>query len=387
MRVLVVTGIFPPDFGGPATYVPAIAGVISRDHHIVGVITLSDGPFDDTPFPYRVLRIARCQFWPIRVFKTVALIKRMAREADVAFLNGLMLEGILACKVLSNRSVVMKVVGDLIWEQARRVGCENSMEEFQNRRQSVRWEMLKRLQSWYVNKADRVIVPSKYLMSIVAKWGVSPSRLVVVYNSVCAEESVVVGNGKPCFDMVTVARLVPWKGISELITLAHERGWTLKIIGDGPMRQELEALVKRLQMGRSVKFSGNVSVGRVADEIRDARVFVLNSSYEGLPHVVLEAKAAGVPVVATAVGGTPETIHDAVDGYLVPDGDRESLGDRVHALLVDAELRWRVCKAAHQQLAEQFSFSRMVEETTRVLRDVVEVGSCLPIKQKYSADA
>ncbi len=299
----------------------------------------------------------------------------MAQKADVVFMNGLVLEGSIACKLLSSRPLVVKVVGDLIWEQARRAGVRHSLESFQRISQGLRWEMLKKLQGWYMKRADRVIVPSRYLASIVSKWGVAPERIRVIYNSVRRsskhEESE--HDENPDIDLVTVARLVPWKGLSELITVAFNHGWSLRIVGDGPLRPELEMLVLKLGASQLVSFAGHVPADKVASEIRRGRVFVLNSSYEGLPHVILEAKAAGVPVVATDVGGTSETIQPGINGYLVSWNDQQSLIAHIKNLLADTELRSRIADMGRRQVAESFSSVRMVQEIIGVLSEAAGV--------------
>ena len=115
------------------------------------------------------------------------------------------------------------------------------------------------------------------------------------------------------------------------------------------------------------------SADKVASEIQRGRVFVLNSSYEGLPHVILEAKAAGVPVVATDVGGTSETIQPGINGYLVTWNDQKSLIAPIKTLLADAALRSRIADAGRRQVAESFSSVRMVQEIIGVLSETAGV--------------
>jgi glycosyltransferase involved in cell wall biosynthesis len=375
MKVLVVTGIFPPDHGGPATFVPVIAEALAQRDSLLGVVTLSDVVESEVVFPYRVVRILRGEGRLRRIVRTILLIRALARTADIVFLNGLVLEGVIACKLLSSRPVVVKVVGDLIWEQARRAGVCDSLDAFQDKSQALRWVMLKMLQGWYMQKADRIIVPSRYLARIVSKWGVSPERISVIYNSVQrpVQNEEYESNQKPDVDLVTVARLVPWKGLSELISMAFTHGWSLRIVGDGPLRTELEMLVLKMGASQLVSFAGHVQADKVASEIQRGRVFVLNSSYEGLPHVILEAKAAGVPVVATDVGGTSETIQPGINGYLVTWNDQKSLIAPIKTLLADAALRSRIADAGRRQVAESFSSVRMVQEIIGVLSETAGV--------------
>ncbi len=368
LKLLVVTGIFPPDHGGPASYVPAVSAALAqRDFDVIGVVTLSDSlGHDDSGYPFPVLRLARGESWWRRARRSVAQIRRLARDADVVYLNGQVLEGIVACRLLSRRPVVVKVVGDLIWERARNQKIyPGTLDDFQHAKLPWRWRLLRRLQGWYTSRASAVICPSQYLGNIVAGWNVNPARIRVIHNASRAAGDQ--AESKATFDVVTVARLVPWKGIAELIRIVAERGWSLKIVGDGPLREELEAL--RRELGARVEFTGHVDKHEVPAQIRSGRVFVLNSSYEGLPHIVLEEKLAGVPVIATAAGGTPEVVGAPDAGVLVPVGDAVRLAEEIARLLADASLRERLAAASLRQIAAQFSWERMISDTSRTLAE------------------
>ena len=370
MRVLVVAGIFPPDHGGPASYVPTMArGLMQRGHEISAVITLSDRlNHDDRHYGFPVVRLPRRRFRLLRWMQTILEIARRERKADVIYLNGLVLEGILAAKLFGRRPVVIKVVGDLIWEKARNRGATLlELDAFQSARLPLRWHLLHRLQAWYTAQADAVITPSRYLARIVANWGADDARIHIVYNAATLLPTTPFNSGN--YDLVTVARLVPWKGLADLIEVAGDLNLRLRIVGDGPLRSELEALAQ--QRGAQVSFAGHVARDQIPDEIRSARLFVLNSSYEGLPHIVLEAKAAGVAVLASAAGGTPETIHHGVDGWLVPVNDKAALAAGIKRLLCDDEVRAGLAQAGLRQLAEQFTFSAQMDATAGIL-----VGVC-----------
>ena len=371
MRILVVTGIFPPDHGGPASYVPTIArGLMLQGHEIAAVITLSDRlNHDDRHYGFPVVRLLRLRFRPLRWVQTVLEIARLARQADVIYLNGLVLEGILAAKFFGRRPTVVKVVGDLIWEKARNSGATRlELDAFQTARLPLRWHLLRRLQAWYTAQADAVITPSRYLARLVANWGVNEARIHIVYNAVTLPPATPSNAGS--YDLVTVARLVPWKGLADLIEVAGDLGLRLRIVGDGPLRGELEILAQ--QRGAQVSFAGHVARDQIPDEIRSARLFVLNSSYEGLPHIVLEAKAAGVAVLASAAGGTPETIHHGVDGWLVPVNDKAALVAGIQRLLSDDGARADLAQAGFRQVAEQFTFSVQIDATAAVLAGVMK---------------
>lgn len=366
MRVLFVTGVFPPDLGGPARYVPAIAGELqARGHDIVSVVTLSDRlDHDDGVYPFPVLRLPRATSRPLRVLRTMWTILRNAMRADVAYLNGLVMEGIVAAKLIARRRTVIKVVGDLIWERARNARATVlDLDAFQAARLPFRWRFLRWLQGWYTARADLVIVPSEYLGSIVRGWGVDPAKVRVIPNAVPLPPAA--DATPPAFDLVTVARLVPWKGVGALIEIAAANGWSLRIVGDGPLLPELQRTAAAT--GGNISFAGQVSPERVCAEIRNARIFVLNSSYEGLPHIVLEAKAAGVPVIAAAASGTREVMHHDVDGLLVPVGDSPALAATIRHLLTDDADRERLRDAGRRQIETEYRYAALVDATEMAL--------------------
>ncbi len=367
-RLLIVTGIFPPDHGGPATYVPAIAAALSASFEIVAVVTGSERTdHDDTRHPFPVIRIARSAGRARRLAQTILLLRRLARRADIVYLNGMVLEGIVACKLLRRRPVAVKVVGDRIWEMARNADAADvAIDAFQIHAGRLKWRLLHRLQSWYMARADRVIVPSRYLGAIVAGWGVPEDRIECVYNAV-KHAPPEAPPPEPAWDIVAVCRLVPWKGLDALIDVAAQRGWRLKVVGDGPLRDRLLKKIRNLDASGHIEISGEVEQRDVVPLMRRARVFVLNSSYEGLPHVVLEAMSAGTPVVATDVGGTGEVVEDGVTGMLIPDGDDDRLEAAIGTLLDDPSLRQSLAAAALDRLSSQFSFANMLSGTAAVL--------------------
>lgn len=371
MKAVIVTGIFPPDTGGPANYVPAFAEALAQEHEVVGVVTLSDSlEHNDNCYTFPVHRIARSGNKLTRRIKTIGVIVDLLARADVVYLNGLVLEGMVASRLIRRRPAVIKVVGDWIWEEARnRNATTLDIDAFQRPGSGrVIWRLLRELQSAYTRAADFVITPSLYLGDLVAGWGVPRERIRVILNAVQAPPPE--RASAPDHDIVTVARLVPWKGIDHLIDVCATGGWSLLVVGDGPQREALET--RAAKIGARVTFVGQVPRPQVAEQIRRARVFVLNSTYEGLPHIVLEAKLAGRPVVATAVGGTPETIHDGIDGYLVPAENDIRLGSALQRLLEDPILRAVIVEAGLRDANARFSFMSMYQRTSAVLQAAID---------------
>jgi glycosyltransferase involved in cell wall biosynthesis len=158
-----------------------------------------------------------------------------------------------------------------------------------------------------------------------------------------------------------VARLAPQKDHATLIEAARlVPGARFAIVGDGELRADLE----RRAQGLPVLFTG--ARDDVPDLLASFDVFAFPSLYEGLCVAVIEAQAAGVPVVATPVGGIRETVVDGETGLLVPPRDPRALAAAIHRLLDDRELACRLADEARRRVGERFSEQRMVEETLRV---------------------
>ena len=176
---------------------------------------------------------------------------------------------------------------------------------------------------------------------------------------------VQVGNLKPQkapLDFVRVAAIVARRLPEARFLLA----------GDGPLRSRAERLAERLGLGDRLAMPGWIDDVPAVLDAADAAV--LTSRHEGLPRAVVEALAAGVPVVATAVDGTPEVVRHGENGFLVPPGDVEALAAGVVRLLEDRALRRRMAAAAPRNL-EAFDIDRMVREQEALYRWILESSS------------
>jgi glycosyltransferase involved in cell wall biosynthesis len=168
--------------------------------------------------------------------------------------------------------------------------------------------------------------------------------------------------------LITVARLVQWKGIGAIIKwISGRRDLRLIVVGDGPERTNLEALAIQTGATERVIFAGSVSRAQALAYLQASDLFVLNSRYEGLPHVVLEAFAVGVPVVATSVGGIPEVVETERNGILVPPERMDLMAEAIDRILSTSGLRKNLVEAGRQTLQEKFSWEVLVGQTEEAL--------------------
>jgi glycosyltransferase involved in cell wall biosynthesis len=180
-------------------------------------------------------------------------------------------------------------------------------------------------------------------------------------------------NGIPVIG--TVGRFVEPKGYPHLLDAmvriqAHLPDVKVLLVGDGVLRRPMEEKAEALGLSDAVIFTG---IRRDVPEILALLdVFVLPSLWEGLPIALLEAMAAGLPVVATRVGGVPEVVVDGVTGLLVPPRDPEALSEAILTLLQDPDLRQKMGQAGQDRVREYFSVERMVKRTENLYASLLK---------------
>jgi glycosyltransferase involved in cell wall biosynthesis len=204
-----------------------------------------------------------------------------------------------------------------------------------------------------------VCVAENELRLGVAAGTCDPARTVVIRNAIDVTGAARARPEDEPATVVSVGRLKYPKDGATLLraaALLSDRDWRLEIVGDGPDREELEALRRALALGENVRFAGGRS--DVPSLLAAAGVFVLSSRSEGLPISVLEAMAAGLPVVASDVGGLREQVVDGETGLLVPAGDPERLADALRSLLDDAPRRAAMGAAGRARAEELFDLPR-----------------------------
>lgn len=166
--------------------------------------------------------------------------------------------------------------------------------------------------------------------------------------------------------LVFVGRLAPAKGLRVLLEAVQSLSRSghricITLIGDGPDRSALEAMARPL--GDVVTFAGALSQEEVAGRLAESDVFVLPSFAEGVPVVLMEAMATGLPTIATRIAGVAELVHDGVSGLLVPPGDAESLGRAIVALSGDPNLRKNMGRSGRELVEDDFN---VVSEAGRI---------------------
>jgi glycosyltransferase involved in cell wall biosynthesis len=248
----------------------------------------------------------------------------------------------------------------------------------------------RRVQRLVCRLADCVLVNAEAIRDKLVEQGYGPGKIIVIRNGITLakfgkrqrnsllREELAMPLDAPL--VVVCSRLNRMKGIQYFLDAANILAGRFPevrflVVGDGENRKELEEYSCRLGLGQRTVFTGFRS--DVPELLSEAAVSVLPSLSEGLSNSLLESMAAGVPVVATRVGGNPEVVEHEVTGLLVPLRDSAALAAAVGRVLDDKDLAASFAQAGIRRVAELFSIERSVRETEHLYQQLVAADGCV----------
>ena len=320
MNILITVGIFPPDIGGPASFVPKISDFLIENGHNVKIICLSEVGNIHTEDHLDVIRIKRSNNLPMRWIKTIYQIVKNGRRSDLIFVNGLGVESAIANLILQ-KQLIRKIVGDPVWERAyNKKRTTESFDDFQNNKHSFLIEVQKLLRNWSINSAEIVITPSDNLKSFVSGIGYS-QKILKINNGVNITDINRANESKADINLIIISRLVVQKNINiviEAMKLLDNKNLKLSIIGEGGEFSKLESAIHDLNLQNQVQLLGKVDNNKISQFLLTADIFIQASDYEGLPHSVLEAINYEVPILSTETGGCKDLLNDGERGFIIP---------------------------------------------------------------------
>ena len=369
MKIVLATPLYPPEIGGPATYVKLLEEGLPGKGIEVEIVKFSE-----------VRHLPKL----IRHYVYYRRVCAAARKADAVLALDPVSVGfpVMWAAKKAEKPFAVKIVGDYAWEQGRqRFGVTDNLDVFvKTQQRSFAVRFLQSIQTRVARSATRIIVPSDYLKSIVTTWGISDEKIEVIYNAVPHDgfDNLVAGERGAALEtvtavsrplIVTAGRLVPWKHIEGVIdAVANIPQASLAIIGEGPEHATLLKRAEEKIPGRFV-FTGTLTHNEVLIVLKAADVCVLNSSYEGLSHLLIEAQSLGVPTVATRVGGNPEVITDNENGILVPVHNTVALTEAIARIVNNSDLRTHLSTHALES-AKRFSIETMLSATASCIKKI-----------------
>jgi glycosyltransferase involved in cell wall biosynthesis len=374
VNVLIVSGIWPPDVGGPASHAPDVARFLAGRGHEVEVVTTADAK--PAAEEFAVHWVSRSLPAGVRHVRGAALVRSRAGRADVVYTTGMFgrsSSGALAAR----RPYVVKLTADPAFERSRRRGLVGGdVDEFQAGGGGAMGFALRQARNFELRRAAYVFCPSAYLRKLVLSWGLPPERVSVLPNPVPLvtevgdRDELRRGFGLNGATLAFAGRLTAQKSLTRALdAVASADGVQLVVAGEGPDRPALELHAAELGISDRITFLGAQPRQRIVELFRAADASILSSSWENFPHTVVEALAVGTPVLAMEAGGVGEVVRDGENGLLVPAGDASALAEAVRRYFADDALRERLRAAAASSVAA-YAPERVFGELEATLRRV-----------------
>ncbi len=403
MNILLATGIYPPESGGPATYTAALAKALSKRGHTVTIVTYGDVPVETKraikteSITENVIYISRKGGVFMRYSRYAKAVYNQAKKADVIFAQGAVSEGVPATLMAKwlGKKICLRIPGDYAWEMGMQIDpstTEASLDKFLTHRHFGRVRIYEWLERWTARSAWSLIAPSQYLKSVIERWGVPTERIEVIKNAVqelpategrsTLRKRFKVENKIVC---LTAVRAVPWKGVADLVTWWHRLPKThvLVVAGDGPELSAWKKIAEQEEVTDRVRFVGRLPQVQLAEWYDAADVFVLHTGYEGYPHTIPEAVSRGLPCLVSDQGGNPETrVEFGEMVQVLPYQDRDAWLSALQSM----DIRDQVSQSFHSD--QVWSHQGMVEKVEAHLDNTVSVqrGSARVVMVGYERE-
>ena len=333
--------------------------------HGVTVLTGGEGPFVDSlrarSVPTIILRHLRGPIAPIRDVLALREIRAVLADVRPDLLAAHSSKaGILGR--LAGRSLRMPVVFTVHgWAFTPGVPVSQAA-------------LYRRIERLAAPLASKIITVSEFDRRLALEAHIAPSdRVVTVHNGMPDIPTRLQADpARMPPRLVMVARFQAQKDHASLLRALggmRDRSWELDLIGNGPLAEDMQSLAASLGLDGRVHFLGRRT--DVDQLLSRAQISVLATNWEGFPLSILEAMRAGLPVVASAVGGVSESVRDEETGYLVPRGDVDRLRDRIGRLLDAPALRARLGSQGRARFEQHFTLQASVDKTIAVYREVL----------------
>lgn len=355
--------------GGAQVHVRDLAGAVQAQGHSPTVITSGSGPFVDAlraqGVPTVILRHLSVPIGPLRDWRALREIRATLT--------------VLRPDLLTTHSSKAGVLGRLA---GRSLGIPVVFT-------AHGWAFTPGIPSFHAavyRQIERLAGPLSSRIITVSEFD---RRLALAARIVAADRVVTVHNGIP--DVTSTPKADPGRTPARLVMVARfeaqkdhptllralaglqQHSWQLDLIGNGPLMGEMESLTSTLGLAARVRFLGQrMDVDQI---LAQAQVGLLVSNWEGFPLSILEAMRAGLPMVASSVGGVEESVLDGETGFLVPRGGVEPLQERLAQLLTDPGLRVRLGTQGRTRYEQHFTLGQCVARTLAVYEDVLAASN------------
>tara|TARA_B100001971_G_C18249454_1_gene576987 strand:+ start:363 stop:1499 length:1137 start_codon:yes stop_codon:yes gene_type:complete len=374
IRILFSTGVFPPLIGGPAKIVERLTQELTNRDYTCTVLTF--GAQDNVDRGYAITRIPFSIPQPLRFF--ILLIKTfiLSAKSDIIYATDTYSNGLssaIAAKLL-NKPLILRFTGDSAWEHAFNSGSTNKdIVSFQKEQHTLSTKLRIARRNFILKASKKIITDCKFLKNLLISIGISENKITIINNAV--EISTVTADKSDTNNILTIGRLIPWKGIDTLISIMPQvkkqiPNAKLCIAGTGPEEENLKNLAQIKGLSDSVTFLGGLSDKKEKNKLYSSyNVFVLNTFYEGMSNTLLEAMASALPIVTTRSGGSTEFVNQD-NGILVEYNNHYQLTRAIITLLSNKDRADNLGQNA-QKSVSQFTWENLVNKNIAVIESLI----------------
>jgi glycosyltransferase involved in cell wall biosynthesis len=367
-RIALFTGIYPPDTGGPAKFAETFAQYCTEHNVEIMVYAYSDAINQESVSYLKNATLIPSTFSILkRYIQMIQLILAEVSKGSLILVNGCFWE-IAIARHFKRFKYVTKVPGDIVWERARNQGrTQKSIDEF-NRKKWLQTDILRHFFIYSLKKSQFVIVPSRHLGGLCVAWGVKGEKIVAINNSVSTSKFFPDATKPKRYDFIVVCRLVPWKGVNEIIDAAAELKARLLVVGNGPEREMLELRARNLQA--MAEFKGNVQQDQLPQLLQAANAFVLNSNFEATSYALLEAQSSGLLVIANEMTGSEEVISHNRNGLLCGNLTGLTLMDAMKRCLEESVENSTIKSEARKNVIKNFNMEKNYRQILELVQSL-----------------
>lgn len=319
--VLFCTGIFPPEIGGPATYVLKMAKQMKSRGIKNAIITYSNKA-DIENYGLNVTRI-KWGFFIFTYLKYFLHVLRIGRRYDIIYLQGSFIEGIptALANFFLQKKLIVRIGGIFAWEYSMNKKLTFALpEEFYSKKQNIKCEILKSLDRLVISQCQKILVNSNYMKKLLILNRIDANKISVIYNSIettdyphiprkillqrfnLPDKKIILSHG----------RLVSWKNFDKIINFAKKisNDYLFVIAGEGPKKNELLTLIKENKLHNKVIIIEKQSRENIHYLNELCNIFVLLSSYEGLSNALVETMQQGCSIIASNIEPNIEVLRN-----------------------------------------------------------------------------
>lgn len=311
-KILLVTGIYPPDVGGPATYVRALEKEFIRKGHSVSILSFGESLSDENH-----IFISRKKAFFLRYIEVFLSVLKKNKEFDVVFAFDLVSVG-LPCalaKLLKPKSkLFLRLGGDFLWERAYNNGrTKKPLLEYYKEEMDPKEKVIISLHKFVFSQCDKVFFSTNWQADLYKKFFNIPKEKFLVINNAFPDIKYTDGSTKVASKIVFYGRFIKLKNISFVLELAkNHKEYKYYIIGDGPEKDNIRNMIEVEGLGENVFIKESMIHSELLNFLSDAWLIILPSISEVSPNTVLEAIKLGKPILLTQECGFYEKYKESL---------------------------------------------------------------------------